>query len=383
MKKYILITILLISLGATSKCFSQTAAYNLKINLTQIKNGYAKLLIEGISLDRDHAPKWAINNGKVAIMGTLPEPHPYLGTIWINDSIPTGNFIVRPGEQQTIKLNDDVFGAFPSMAGHLMKENIILYEKLAWVDNNETAQFYAKKSKTIREIYHGAPPLKVLDSFKVLLDKISFKKDTIIKNYIYNNPDSYVGLLYLYSRARIRGYSEALNNALSGLNENIQGSDIGNKTKKIFNKAKQTAIGHSFPALKLLDINNHPVSYKVTPEAQSEKKLILIDFWYSNCGNCIAQFETLKELYKKYHAQGFDIVSISTDTDKKIQAWRKAVSRFALPWVQYLDLNGEKAESLNIHDYPFNFLIDGQGNILHKHLPMINLQEILAHQLST
>jgi hypothetical protein len=116
----------------------------------------------------------------------------------------------------------------------------------------------------IKNVYQGHPPQRVLDSLTFALDKISFKKDTTIKNFIVQHPDSYVGLLYLNERVGIRGYCPELNSALKSLNSNLQQSDLGIKTKNIFDKAKRVAIGSTFPKIKLSDRNSKIVSYDVS-----------------------------------------------------------------------------------------------------------------------
>ncbi|SEA31145.1 Thiol-disulfide isomerase or thioredoxin [Arachidicoccus rhizosphaerae] len=363
-----------------SLCFSQPGRYSLKIRLSDTQSGYAKLMIIGVYSNKDSARHWAIEKAEATVQGVVPQLHPYLAFIWVNDSMLTGNFVLLPGHDQELQLNELQFGALPLDTSILGRQNKILNEKLAFIDQHETAVYFSRRSKLIKNVYQGHPPQSVLDSLKIALDKISFKKDSTIKNFIVQYPDSYVGLLYLNQRVRIRGYSPELNSALKSLNSNLQQSDLGIKTKNIFDKAKRVAIGSSFPKIQLSDGNNKIVSYDLSRLTEVHPKLLLIDFWYSNCGPCIAQFGKLKQLFKKYHDKGFDINSISTDASAKIGAWKSVVSKYALPWDQYLDINGAIAKDLNINTFPFNFLIDENGNILKKHISMVELEEILKNE---
>ncbi len=71
-------------------------------------------------------------------------------------------------------------------------------------------------------------------------------------------------------------------------------------------------------------------SGKALDPATLEGKVVLLDFWATWCGPCVAEFPHLKKLYEKYHEKGFEIIGYNVDSD-----WEKAYSYLQerpLPW---------------------------------------------------
>ena len=57
-------------------------------------------------------------------------------------------------------------------------------------------------------------------------------------------------------------------------------------------------------------------------------KYILLDFWSSGCGGCIAAFPEMKQVYEQY-ADRIAIISMSIDTDRR---WRQASEKHDITW---------------------------------------------------
>ena len=110
-------------------------------------------------------------------------------------------------------------------------------------------------------------------------------------------------------------------------------------------------------------------------------KLTLVDFWYSGCGPCRAQFNRLKELYSQFSNKGFEIVGISVDRDTDKKKWEDIIIKDKLIWQQYWDVNGAETKKLSIDAFPTNFLIDSTGKIIAKNIALEALNELLSKSL--
>lgn len=76
--------------------------------------------------------------------------------------------------------------------------------------------------------------------------------------------------------------------------------------------------------------------------SEMKGKVILLDFWATWCGPCIAELPNVKEAYKEYHEKGFEIIGISLDSDKG--ALKGFIRDNDMPWPQFFDGKGWKNE---------------------------------------
>ena len=94
-------------------------------------------------------------------------------------------------------------------------------------------------------------------------------------------------------------------------------------------------------------------------------KVFLLDFWASWCVPCRFSNKELVKLYSKYRDKGFEILGVSLDDNRN--AWKKAVNKDKITWLQINDDGGWKAISAakwNINAIPASFLIDKDGNVV-------------------
>ena len=204
-----------------------------------------------------------------------------------------------------------------------------------------------------------------LKQFDVLLEKYKGKKTDEVAEILFMK-----ALLYL----------EVFQNTEKGLEFTLQlkndfpdserGKGAGNTIAMIqkqenAKKLQQSLVaGAVFPDFEEKDTAGKPLSI-----AGYKGKVVLVDFWATWCGPCVAELPNVLKTYEKFHGKGFEIVGISLDKDE--QALGAFTKKRSMPWQQYFDGKGwenKLAEKYGVLSIPATFLLDGEGKIIARDL---------------
>ena len=98
--------------------------------------------------------------------------------------------------------------------------------------------------------------------------------------------------------------------------------------------------------------------------AQLKGGYVLIDFWATWCGPCVAEIPNVKKAYEQYRGKGFEVVGISLDDDQ--EALRKFITREGLSYRMIYDADEKHgfAQKYGITSIPSIFLLDREGKII-------------------
>ncbi|MCH8165799.1 MAG: redoxin domain-containing protein [Planctomycetes bacterium] len=91
-------------------------------------------------------------------------------------------------------------------------------------------------------------------------------------------------------------------------------------------------------------------------------KVVLIDFWATWCGPCVAELPNVLRAHRKYKDQGFEIVSISLDSNNN--RFRSFVRNKGMNWYHVMEGGGWKtrlARKYSINSIPRMYLLDAEG----------------------
>ncbi len=156
------------------------------------------------------------------------------------------------------------------------------------------------------------------------------------------------------------------------LSEKEKNGFYGKKAQKYFAHRAKTALGNTID-LELTDINNK--TYKLS---DFKGKYVLLEFWASYCGPCIAQFPKFEAICKKN--KNLQIITVSIDKD--IEKWKNKVNSLKMNWINIhcKQKNKNIRQLFNINGVPNNILISDKGIILKKHILPEELAELLSEK---
>jgi peroxiredoxin len=172
------------------------------------------------------------------------------------------------------------------------------------------------------------------------------------------------------------------------LKKDFPETEPGKKADEVIKSIKQQedskkiqralAEGTKFPDFEEKDLAGNTLSI-----AKYKGKVVLVDFWATWCGPCVAELPNVLKTYEAHHGQGFEIVGISLDKEEqKLKDFIKAKN---MTWAQYFDGKGwqsKLAGKYGVNSIPATYLLDGEGKIIAKNLRGEALEKAVATALA-
>jgi thiol-disulfide isomerase/thioredoxin len=284
------------------------------------------------------------------------------------------NFIIEKG-LQTISINTDSTRKVPVVSNNTMINEYPRYTAFFKQLNIKSSIFYHKYD-SLYKLNHYQLPKEIKLIHDKENDNLYAENNQLLLRYSEKNPSSEIAFWTLIGKM-IFGYEPIFDSIYNSFSSELKNGYAGRILNKKLEGGRQLSVGKLFPPLQCVNRTNEKFSSAIF----FKSKLTLVDFWYSGCGPCRAQFNRLKDLYSQFGNKGFEIVGISVDSDKDKKKWEDIIINDKLIWQQYWDMNGKYSHRLSIYAIPANFLIDSTGKIIAKNISLEALDELLSSSL--
>jgi peroxiredoxin len=137
--------------------------------------------------------------------------------------------------------------------------------------------------------------------------------------------------------------------------------------------------GAKFPDFEVKGLDGKPLSI-----ANYKGKVVLLDFWATWCGPCVAELPNVLKAYDKYHKDGFEIIGISLDREKDKAKLETFIKDKNMTWAQFFDGKGwenELGQKYGVNSIPATYLLNGEGVIIGQNLRGEKLADAVAKAL--
>ncbi|HKF50073.1 MAG TPA: TlpA disulfide reductase family protein [Terracidiphilus sp.] len=91
-------------------------------------------------------------------------------------------------------------------------------------------------------------------------------------------------------------------------------------------------------------------------------KIVLLNFWWSQCGPCIQEAPALLQLHRDF--PNIEILGVSIDTDSG--SYHRFLRRYGINYANVMDPDQKAAKMYHTDGWPETYIIDRQGVIRRK-----------------
>lgn len=357
MKKtiYVLFIVILAFVG----CKSKTAYEIVGMMPDSTFNGSTVYLYE--SATRDIIDSAVVENGRFEIKGEVTDPALHYVAVGR-----TANYLIlEPGVITADMSNRTVSGtALNEKYEKFSTENKRLQEEVQqeWMRIREMEDLDEEEMNNLMREAHEGYTEKYLPHVRKY-----FEENT-------NNALGAVAFTYLSYELEPAEIEEIYAQA----GENVRNDKSVKKIMERIQNLKNTEEGKPFVDFTIANGNLDGTSVSLS-DYVGKGKYVLVDFWASWCGPCIAEIPVLEEVYKKHAGDKFEILSVAVWNERADT--EKALEKYKFPWPQILDAQSIPTDLYGIEGIPHIILFGPDGTIVKRGLRGDELKNTVAESL--
>ena len=233
---------------------------------------------------------------------------------------------------------------------------------LATEDMNYPVQFFVENTNMDVRISNDGETITVRNSpvntiFQENAEKV-FEEGYDIDSLITKYPASPAAAFYLYRYFTYQLPLDELKATRAKISSELAGCPYVKDLDGIIKQLENVQIGKVAPEFSLPDTAGVSVSL-----SDFRGKYVLLDFWGTWCGACIAGMPEMKKFAEK-HADKLLLLGIAKESNR--ENWKKYLAKSEWNWKQIIVGEGEEdyIARFNVQGFPTKILIGPGGNIL-------------------
>ncbi len=354
----------------------------IKGTITSITEGSIEIVpknsiyYNNVSFDSKHK----ITNGKFEIQLSFKDNFNYPFVFYINDTISSAEFYLNKELMPIqVEIDDLDFRFVPKFdkANDPINKERLAFQSFLKKDREDIR----KKRDSIEAQYKkDQDKEKWSEQKRKLTDEDIHNYNQNLLEFIKEHPTSNYALWALISIFQGQGYAVVYETSFNLFDNQIKESSIGTRLKKELSKLKSMTVNNHFPSFNAYTTESKKIKLDFAKLASSNT-YTLVDFWFTSCGPCVAEYEVLKGVYHTYNSTNFEVIAVFVDQEAFYEKWKKHIIDNGYVWQNYLDKNSVFARAHNINFFPQNFLLDSNGVILKKNISMKELAKFLEENL--
>jgi len=192
----------------------------------------------------------------------------------------------------------------------------------------------------------------------------------VVKSHLKDEDFSYRAYSYAeylaleISNSENRAIAASFYDYLSELMRSSEDKILIDRAERLENSAKRCRLVGGF-----MDLSGETLDGEVFDWASYRDKVVLVDFWASWCGHCLAELPNMKKNLERYGDRGFAIVGVNLD--RTIERGKRCVKENEITWSHlFSSKEGEQlydnpiARRYGILAAPTAILVDQKGNVV-------------------